>query len=174
MAVTDNRGPASLPSVQHVDVNLGVAWQALLAADAILQHLVDMNAQYGVAMTANIGIDTGDVWAGILGRRAVSYQACNASFAMRGRIIMHVELVVQVLGAPILSAERLALSRTAFEVVLSPRTLDTLCASLSRPSLSTKMRGLFEARSREASSAIASPPTVSPSGLRAAYRHFFC
>ena len=50
------------------------ARQALLAADGIMQRLQAINAQYGVSMIANVGIDTGDVRAGILGRRNVSYQ----------------------------------------------------------------------------------------------------
>ena len=55
----------------------GVAWQALLAADAIMTHLKSMNSEYGVAMAATFGIDFGDVSAGILGQRTVSYQVSN-------------------------------------------------------------------------------------------------
>lgn len=54
-----------------------VAWQALAAANSIMQRLRDMNEEYGVAMMSAIGIDIGDVRAGILGRRAVSYQVCD-------------------------------------------------------------------------------------------------
>lgn len=58
----------------HASSDKRAARLALEAADGIMRRLRAINNQYGVAMTANVGIDTGNVRAGILGSRHVSYQ----------------------------------------------------------------------------------------------------
>lgn len=81
--------PLSLPHTVDAVMENGerplstVVWQALSAANAIMQRLHSMNEEYGVAMMSAIGIDVGDVRAGILGRRAVSYQVCETHYSMQ-------------------------------------------------------------------------------------------